>query len=74
MLEYDKKDKMKLIEQLELYRLEHKLSQEELAKQLDMHPITVHRWLKGRKHPNKIHTYCIKKFLEEKGNKNKKWK
>ena len=66
MIKYDVKGKMKLVEQLELYRLENKLSQQELAKQLNVPLITVHRWLNYKKLPNKIHTYHIEKFLKEK--------
>src|SRR3989339_252868 len=55
---------MKLIQELEDYRLEHRISQEELAKKLGVHYLTVHRWLMGIKKPNVIHEYHIKKFLD----------
>ena len=55
---------IKLLEQLEIFRLENKLSQRKLAKQLGVAYNTVNRWFTGRNKPNKIQTYHIKKLLE----------
>jgi len=52
-----------LIQQLEEYRLEHKITQVELAKILDVAFVTVSRWLNGHTKPNKIQSYHIRKLL-----------
>lgn len=57
---------MDLIKQLEIYRLENKLSQEMLAKKLGVAFSTVNRWLNGKSEPNKIQTYHIEKLLKNK--------
>lgn len=54
----------KLIQQLESYRLENKITQEELAKKLGVAFSTVNRWLNGKTTPNKIQQYHIEKFLK----------
>lgn len=54
-----------LIKQLETYRLENKISQEELAKKLGVAFSTVNRWLNGKAKPNKIQFYHIQKLLNE---------
>ena len=43
-----------LIKKLETHRLENKISQEELAKNLGVAFSTVNRWLNGKSKPNKI--------------------
>ncbi len=53
-----------LIEELENYRLENRISQEQLAKKLGVAFSTVNRWLNGKSEPNKIQTYHIKKILK----------
>lgn len=55
-----------LIERLETYRLENKVSQERLAEALGVSFSTVNRWLNGKNRPNKIQSYHIKKLLEGK--------
>ncbi len=57
---------IKLIAELEQYRLEHRITQEELANILEVAFITVNRWLNGHTKPNKIQTYQIKKLLNKK--------
>ena len=52
-----------LLEKLELYRLENKISQIKLAKRLGVSTNTVNRWFTSRNKPNKIQTYHIKKLL-----------
>lgn len=52
-----------LLKQLELYRLENKITQEMLAKDLGVAFSTISRWLNGKVTPNKIQQYHIEKFL-----------
>ncbi|MBU4457348.1 MAG: helix-turn-helix domain-containing protein [Candidatus Omnitrophica bacterium] len=52
-----------LIKQLELYRLENRITQVELAKDIGVNFSTVSRWLNGKTRPNKIQQYHLKKFL-----------
>lgn len=55
---------MDLVKQLEEFRLEKKISQEKLARKLEVAFSTVNRWFNGRSQPNKIQSYHIKKLLE----------
>lgn len=55
---------IELLEKLELYRLENKISQRKLAQRLGVSNNTVNRWFTDRNKPNKIQTYHIKKLLE----------
>ena len=57
---------MDIIKQLEIYRLENKISQEKIAEMLGLHFVTVNRWLNGHQRPNKIQTYHIQKLLKDK--------
>ena len=57
----------KLIKKLEHYRLENKITQETLAKDLGVAFSTISRWLNGKVTPNKIQAYHIEKFLKERG-------
>ncbi len=52
-----------LIRQLESYRLENKIPQEELAKKLGVAFSTVNRWMNKKSTPNKIQSYHIEKLL-----------
>ena len=56
---------MDLIKQLEEYRLKNSISQQKLAKLLAVDYSTVNEWFMGKRIPNKIKTYHIKKFLEK---------
>ena len=58
-----------LIERLEEYRLENRITQKELASMLNVAFVTVSRWLNGHTRPNKIQAYHIKKLLTTKGKK-----
>jgi len=60
---------MNIVQKLEIYRLEHRISQEELAKKLGVAFSTVNRWLNGKSKPNKIQTYHIQKLFLFKGKK-----
>lgn len=54
---------MNIIEILEKYRLENRITQEQLAEKLEVSFATVNRWFNGRTKPNKIQEYQIKKLL-----------
>jgi len=56
---------MALINKLEKYRLENRLSQQKLAVMLDVSFATVNRWLNGKTQPNKIQKYHIEKLLSK---------
>jgi len=55
---------MKIIQRLEQYRLENRLTQVELAEKLQVSFATVNRWFNGRTVPNKMQTYHIEKLLK----------
>ena len=54
-----------LIDQLAIYRLEHKLSQLQLARELEVTFQTINRWLNRRMKPGQIHEYHIRKLLKD---------
>ncbi len=58
---------MDIIKQLELYRLENRITQVDLAKDLKVAFSTVSRWFNGKTKPNKIQQYHIEKFLTLRG-------
>jgi len=58
---------MDMIKQIEAYRLENRITQVELAKEIGVNYSTVSRWLNGKTKPNKIQQYHIAKFLQKKG-------
>ncbi len=53
----------KIVQDLEEYRLENRITQEELAEMLGVTFLTVNRWLNGHVVPSKIHEYHIKKLI-----------
>ncbi|MFH0771439.1 MAG: helix-turn-helix transcriptional regulator [Candidatus Omnitrophota bacterium] len=57
---------MDIVRQLELYRLENRITQEKLAKEIGVNFSTVSRWLNRKTKPNKIQQYHIEKYLKEK--------
>jgi transcriptional regulator with XRE-family HTH domain len=57
---------MDIVKELEHYRLENRVTQEELAKEIGVNFSTVSRWLNGKTKPNKIQQYHIDKFLKRK--------
>ena len=59
---------MNLVAALNTYRLEHKLTQQALAKKLGVSFTTVNRWLKGHVKPSQIQEYHIQKFIQGKPN------
>lgn len=67
MLNFTKQYKMKLIKLLFEYRLSKKISQKKLAQALGVHYTTICEWERGKRKPNLIQTYQIKKFLEQEG-------
>ena len=60
---------MDIVKQLELYRLENRVTQEELAREIGVNFSTVSRWLNGKTKPNKIQQYHIEKLLKGKTTK-----
>ena len=60
---------MDIVKKLELYRLENKITQQALAKELDVAFSTVSRWFNGKTKPNKIQQYHIEKLLDRKTSK-----
>lgn len=59
----------RLVEQLDEFRLERKITQEQLAEMLCVTFATVNRWFNGHTQPNRIQSHHIKKLLEGKGKK-----
>jgi len=57
-----------LIKKLEIYRLENRVSQKQLADKLNVHFSTVNRWFNSKTIPNKIQQYHIKKLLDTSDN------
>jgi putative transcriptional regulator len=55
---------MTLIQDLEKYRLEHKITQEQLAKDLGVAFATVNRWLNSKTTPRKMQQCHIEKLLK----------
>lgn len=55
---------MDLVERLETYRLKNKITQQALAKKLDVAFATVNRWANGKSKPNKIHSYHINQLID----------
>jgi len=60
---------MDIVKQLDVYRLENRITQEALAKDLGVAFSTVSRWLNSKTRPNKIQQYHIEKFLRTKVNR-----
>lgn len=54
---------MNLIQSLQEYRLENKLTQEQLAEKLGVSFSTINRWFNGRVKPSQLQEYQIKKLL-----------
>ena len=57
---------MDIIKKLELYRLENKITQQDLAKELGVAFSTVSRWFNGKTIPSKIQQYHVEKYLSKK--------
>lgn len=62
---------MGLIDKLETYRLENKITQQKLAKMLGVAFSTVNRWLNRRIKPSKIQSFHIEKLLKERSRRAK---
>ena len=52
-----------LIDRLNTYRLEHKITQTKLARKLGVTFQTVNRWLNRRMQPSEMQEYHIKKLV-----------
>lgn len=57
---------MDLTEELEIFRLENKITQVGLAERLGVSFSTVNRWLNRKSKPNKIQSYHIEKLIKKK--------
>lgn len=55
---------MDIVKQLEVYRLENRITQVVLARDIGVNFSNVSRWLNGKTKPNKIQQYHIEKFLK----------
>ena len=55
---------MDIVSKLETYRLENRVTQEDLADRLGVAFSTVNRWFNRKSSPNKIQTHHIKKLLK----------
>ena len=60
---------MDIIKKLELYRLENKITQQDLAKELGVAFSTVSRWFNGKTTPSKIQQYHVEKYLSKREGK-----
>lgn len=58
-----------LIEKLNTYRLENRITQQNLAKMLGVAFSTMNRWLTRKIEPSMIQRYHIEKFLRSKKKK-----
>ena len=54
---------IKLIQELEEYRLKNRIPQEELARSLGVAFSTVNRWINGKTKPNKTQKYHIARLI-----------
>jgi transcriptional regulator with XRE-family HTH domain len=66
-MQNSQKPNTNIVRQLELYRLEEKISLQKLASELGVAFSTVSRWFSGKNNPNKIQSYHIEKFLKKRG-------
>jgi transcriptional regulator with XRE-family HTH domain len=57
---------MELIESLRQYRLKRQLTQQALAKKLDVSFITINRWFNSKTRPSELQVYRIKELLGRK--------
>ena len=55
---------IKLVRELEEYRLKNRIPQEDLARSLNVAFSTVNRWINGQTKPNKTQQYHITKLLK----------
>ncbi len=55
---------MRILEQLEHYRLENHISQQILAQKIGVVFSAINHWLNGKSKPNKIQNLHIEKFLK----------
>lgn len=58
---------IKLVHELEEYRLKHRIPQEVLAEKLGVAFSTVNRWINGKTKPNKTQKYHILRYLRKNG-------
>jgi len=56
---------MNIIKELKDYRLKNKITQQELARMLEVSFATVNRWFNGHTKPSEIQEYRINKLLKK---------
>jgi len=54
---------IKLVRELEVYRLKNRIPQEVLAQKIGVAFSTVNRWINGKTKPNKTQRYHIEKLV-----------
>ncbi len=54
-----------LLQQLETYRLDRRITQAQLAKMLGVKVVTVSRWFNGHTQPRKMQEHHIRKLLKQ---------
>ena len=54
-----------LIQKLEAFRLENRITQQKLAELLGVSFVSVNRWLNGHAKPQKLQIYQIEKLLNK---------
>ena len=54
-----------LVKKLEIYRMENRISQKQLAEMLKVTFSTVNRWFNGKTKPSKMQQYHIDKLLRD---------
>ena len=61
----DAKELKRLVERLWTYRLEHRLTEQTLAKRLGVAFVTVNRWLNRHTLPSELCAYRIRQLLRK---------
>lgn len=69
MKRYSMQAMIKLIRDLEEYRLKNRIPQEQLATKLGVAFSTVNRWINEKSSPNKTQRYHIEKLINKKRGK-----
>jgi transcriptional regulator with XRE-family HTH domain len=63
-----------MLQRLETYRLENKITQQQITEKLGVAFSTVNRWLNRHVKPNKIQSYQIQKLIGEEASRGKRKK
>ena len=65
MLRYIESMAKHLIDRLQEFRLDRRITQEQLAEILGVKVVTVNRWFNGRHYPSQIQEFHIEKMLSK---------